>query len=416
MAITKSVALIAPVHSYRASVYLTAAEKHGISVVFISDGTADVVPGIINGIRVDFSEPDQARQAICAFLTHNPVQAVIAPDEKYVALAAQISEQLGLPHNPIDSLNIISNKHLARLKLKQTGHSTVPDFHLINLQDNLTQQLKKIKFPCVAKPLNLSASRGVIRANNRSELLNALARIQQILRTEFKDHESRKVVVEEYIDGTEYALEGYLSDNDLEVICIFDKPEPLTGPYFEETYYITPSRLDEFVQIEIRNTVLTACRAYDLQMGPIHAEVRISGGKIWILEIAARSIGGDCSRIFELATQSSLEEFVVCRAVGQSIKTLNFQHAAGILMIPVSTDGILKRVEGVTDALSIDNILDVRLDVREGEKLVCWPEGGKYPGFIYSVADSPEHVETALRQAHSRLRFVCMPDLPVRVG
>ncbi len=344
------------------------------------------------------------------------MQAVITPEERYVAFAAEIAALLDLPHNSADALSTVSNKYLAKLKLKQAGIAAIPDFRLINLKTKIDHQLTDIEYPCVAKPLNLSASRGVIRADDRSELTAALARIQRVLHSEFENPDPLEAIVEEYVDGTEHALEGYLSDGELEVICIFDKPDPLTGPYFEETYYVTPSRLSESVQEEIRKTVLAGIIAQDLKMGPIHAEVRVSAGKVWIMEIAARSIGGDCGRIFELATHSSLEEFVIRRAIGQPIETLSLSKAAGVMMIPVPADGVLKRVEGVTDAQAVANVLEVRLDVREGEKLTQWPEGGKYPGFIYSAAESAQQVEAALREAYSHLHFVCMPDFPVQIS
>lgn len=411
----KSIAIIAPVHSYRASVYLTAAAKHGISTIFISDGFADVIPAIIEGIRVKFTDLIEAKRIICESLDAYDVQAVLAPDEKFVKLAAEVSADLKLPHNSVHSLNIVSNKYLSRQCLKASGIDAVPDFKLINLQERIDKQLLEIRYPCVAKPLNLSASRGVIRADDHGELIDALERIKRILHTEFEHPDPLQAMVEEYVHGTEHALEGYLHEGDLEVICIFDKPNPLHGPYFEETYYTTPSRLPQSVQEQIRKSILNGCIAHGLNMGPIHAEVRVSGEKVWILEIAARSIGGDCGRIFELATHSSLEEFLVCRAIGQPVDTLGLEHAAGVLMMPVTENGILRRVEGVTKAQSVENVYEVRLDLREGEKLVRWPEGGKYPGFIYSIANSPERAEAALRESYSHLNFVCMPDLPVLV-
>ena len=410
-----AVALIAPTHSYRASVYLSAAKKRGISVFLVSDGEPSIVPGSTHGIRVDFSDSSKASQSIHEQLKDRNVGAVIAPDEKYVALAAQVSDRLGLPHNCVAALKSISNKHLARESLINAGIDAVPGFRLIDLDQAVPQQISNVQYPCVAKPLNMSASRGVIRANNEKELLNALERIRKLLLVEFDDLRHNRVLVEDYIDGMEYALEGYLADGNLELICIFDKPDPLEGPYFEETYYITPSRLGEVVQERIRRTVLKACICHGLTMGPVHAEVRISGGKIWILEVAARSIGGDCGRLFELATQSSLEEFVLCRAVGYPMETLSLECAAGVLMIPVSEDGILRRIEGATRAQAVANVLEVRLDVREGERLMRWPEGGKYPGFIYAMADTPQAVESALRESYAQLDFVCMPNLPVVV-
>ncbi len=413
MAATHSVALIAPAHSYRASVYLRAATQHNISVVLISDGSPGIVPAFIDGIRVEFGDLADSERTICNLLDTYGVQAVIAPDEKYVAFAARLSERIGLPHNSVEAMKTVADKYLARASLKRAEVFAVPAFHLVDLQSAL--QLSDIGYPCVAKPLNMSASRGVIRANSNAELIDALQVIEQIVRHEFEDTDSIKVLIEDYIGGTEHALEGYLSDGHLEVICLFDKPDPLHGPYFEETYYITPSRLDQSIQEKIRTTVQSGCMTHGLTMGPIHAEVRLHQGQIWILEIAGRSIGGDCGHLFELAARSSIEEYVLCRSVGKPIDDLDIKRAAGVLMIPVTEDGILRRVEGVTAAQSIENILEVRMDVRSGEKLNRWPQGGKYPGYIYALADGPEQVEASLRASYSQLNFICMENLPVIV-
>ncbi len=415
MSATHCVALIAPAHSYRASVFLRVAADHNISVVFVSDRSANIVPAHISGLEVNFGELTDHVQSICRQLEEFGVQAVIAPDEKYVTLAGKISQKLGLPHNSIESLRTASDKYLSRKQLKSAGIEGVPDFTLIDLRQDLDKQLSQVRFPCVAKPLNMSASRGVIRADHHVELKNALEVIEKILQFEFERGQYHEVIVEDYIGGTEHALEAYLSDAQLEVICLFDKPDPLHGPYFEETYYITPSRLDESIQEQIRATVLSGCLAIGLSSGPVHAEVRLFEGKVWILEIAPRSIGGDCGRLFELTTNSSIEEFVLNRAVGREVGTLSLERAAGVLMIPITESGILRRVEGVTDAQSIDNILEVRIDVREGERLVRWPQGGKYPGYIYALADRPWQVESALRQSYEMLKFVTKPELPVVV-
>ena len=415
LATRHSVAIVAPAHSYRASVYLRAAAQHSISVVFVSDSNTNVVPSLIDGLRVEFEDLVAAKKTICDLLSTYRVQAVIAPDETHVAFAAAISAQLGLPHNSVDALKTVADKHLARQQLREHGIDAIPGFTLVDLDRDLDEQLSDVGYPCVAKPVNMTASRGVIRADRLDELKDAFKVIQHLLVTEFGQDRFSKVIVEDYIDGSEHALEGYLSGRDLEVICLFDKPDPLHGPYFEETYYITPSRLDESTQEQIRQTILTACGAHGLTMGPIHAEVRLYQGKVWIIEIAARSIGGDCGRLFELTTRSSIEEYVLCRLVGQSTDHLELESAAGVLMIPVTEQGILRRVEGVTDAQSVDHILEVQMDVRSGEKLTGWPVGGKYPGYIYALADTPQEAESALRTSYSHLKFVCMPDLPVVV-
>ena len=408
-----TVALIAANHSYRASDFLTAAEKCGVSIVLISDGQPDIVPDKQRGLRVDLSRADAA-YAIAQQLNANEIRSVIAPDESLLELAAQVSKLLRLTHNPISALQTSTNKYLARSKLRSDG-LPVPDFQLIDVVDRTAIQGNQIQYPCVLKPLNMSASRGVIRANNDKEFEQALDRIRSILINEFGKNVKHKVLVEQFVEGSEHVLEGYLNGDKLDTICIFDKPESLQGPYFEETYYVTPSRLSKYIQNEIRTIVLNACRSYGLLAGPVHAEIRVNDNKAWLIETAARSIGGDCSRLFELVTDSSLEEFILLKSLGKKVDCFNVNGGAGVMMIPVPQNGILRRIEGVTEAQSCKHILDVRLDVREGEKLVCWPEGGKYPGYIYAKADTAEQVEFSLRLAYSKLKFVCMPDLPVTV-
>ncbi len=409
-----TVALIASKHSYRASDFIIAAENCGVSLVLISDGQPDIVPKGQQGLRVDLSSADAAH-TIAKQLAANNIRSVIAPDELLIELAARVSELLCLNHNPISALKISTNKYLARSRLRYDG-LPVPDFQLIDVVERIAVQGNQIQYPCVLKPLNMSASRGVIRANNNKEFGHALDRIYSILINEFGEKTKHKVLVEQFVEGSEHVLEGYLNGDKLETICMFDKPESLQGPYFEETYYVTPSRLPQHIQNEIRTVVLNACQSYGLLTGPIHAEVRVNENKVWIIETAARSIGGDCSRLFELVTDSSLEEFILQKSLGKEIEYFNIDGGAGLMMIPVPQNGILRRIEGVTEAQSGKHILDVRLDVREGEKLVCWPEGGKYPGYIYAKADNAEQVEFSLRLAYSKLKFVCMPDLPVAVA
>lgn len=406
------VVLIAPTYSYRASVYLSAADRLDIPLIFVTDGDSEISPKSRLGIRVDFSDFESVVESINEQLKEECVGTVIAPDEKFVEIGARVANRLGLPHNRVESLRPSVDKFLARRVLSQ-ANVPVPEYWMIELDDEIERQIQNVRFPCVAKPTNLSASRGVIRANSRSELLEAIERIRSIILFEMRSDPAVKVLIERFISGSEHSLEGFLTDGQLETICIFDKPDPLDGPYFEETCFVTPSMLDEKVQLNIHESVSEACRAYGLEMGPIHAEVRVSQSKVWILEVAARSIGGDCARLFELATNSSLEEYILRRSVGQSIKPLEFSRSCGVAMIPVAQNGILRRVEGVIDAQSVDGVLDVRIDVRAGEKMIPWPEGSKYPGFIYAQADSPVLVEHSLREALRQIRFVCMPEFPM---
>jgi biotin carboxylase len=266
-------------------------------------------------------------------------------------------------------------------------------------------------FPCVLKPVALAASRGVIRANNVDELTLAAARIQVLLaRAGLREAEEREtILVEEFIPGFEVAVEGMLTQGELEILTIFDKPDPLDGPYFEETYYITPSRLEAPVQRALRETISSACAAYGLREGPIHAECRINGEGVWILEVAARTIGGLCGRLLRSSTGLSLEELVLLHAVGERPEINSETGGAGVLMIPIPQAGILRRVEGVLAAGKVPYIEEVVIHVREGYELVPLPEGSSYLGFIFARAPSAAQAEAALRAAHACLRVVVMP-------
>ncbi len=216
------------------------------------------------------------------------------------------------------------------------------------------------------------------------------------------------MLAEGYISGAEYVLEGMLSDEGLSVLAIFDKPDPLEGPFFEESYYVTPSRLDHNSQAAIAQRVEAACRAYGLRQGPIHAEVRIAEEEVWVIEIAARTIGGDFA-LLNFGTGQSLEALVLRQAVGDEIRLEHRPGAAGVLMIPVPGAGVLRRVEGVMAARKVPGIEDVVIAVREGYELVPLPEGGSYLGFMFAHRETAKAVEHALREAHACLNFVLAP-------
>jgi len=410
----KSILLVAPAYSYRAVEYLQVANRLEIPLIWASDGAANIYDKRYSGFRVDFKNCDESVSQIVNRVNESNITVVIAPDEKFVELAAAIAAELKLPHNTPEAIRRATNKHLSRQSLKKSG-LPVPEFCLMNLHSSSDSLSLDIAYPCVIKPVNMSASRGVIRADNPRQFAEAIERINLLLQQEFGDDCERAVLIEQYVAGSEHAFEGYLENQVLQHICIFDKPDPLHGPYFEETYYVTPSRLEQSLQHRISHVVQKACVALQLTTGPVHAEVRIDGSRIWILEVAPRSIGGDCGHLFSMATNLSLEEYIVRRQIDVHPPPIRFTCATGVLMIPVRQNGVLRRVEGVTNALNVENISEIRIDIREGETMTKWPEGGKYPGYIFAKAETPQLAEKALRQAHDCLKFVCFPQLPVEV-
>lgn len=373
-----------------------------------SSGAYSLIPEIASGIQVELEAPEAALETIERAAGRREFQAVIASDDATVELASQVAERLGLAHNPPSAARTARRKDLARNALSRAG-LPVPPFRRLDLDAPLGPQLEGLEYPQVLKPLALSASRGVIRADDAAGLADACRRVRPLLEALTDPEERRFVLAERYIPGAEYALEGMLDNGALKVLAVFDKPDPLTGPFFEESYYITPSRLPPAAQKAIALRVTEACRAYGLCQGPVHAEVRLAKDEVWVVEMAARTIGGDCARLLSFGTGQCLEDLVLRQALGEPIETPAPSGAAGVLMIPVPGAGVLRRVEGVMAARRVSGIEDVVIAVREGYELVPLPEGGSYLGFLFALGESPETVEQALRKAHACLNFVLAP-------
>jgi len=263
------------------------------------------------------------------------------------------------------------------------------------------------------KPISLSASCGVIRANDRDEFVAAFHRVAALLEKlgeETLGAGAGKILVEDFVPGREVALEGLLTDGELRVLALFDKPDPLDGPFFEETIYVTPSRLPAAVQREIASCAARAARALGLREGPVHGELRMSDRGVWVIEVAARSIGGRCSRTLRFAAGMSLEEVILRHALRMDIPSLDREgKAAGVMMLPIPRAGVLEEVRGQEKALAVPGIEGLEITAQPGDELVPLPEGTRYLGFLIARGDKPEAVEAALRDAHRRLEFVITP-------
>ena len=402
------VLLIAPRDSYRIAPYIAAARKLDLDLLIASEGRHSLAGLDAPGLHIDLNNIPAALQAISMAARERPFAGVIGTDDHSAELAVQAGNELRLPHNPLSAVRFARRKDLARAQLSAAG-VPVPRHWRIDLRETLAQQLEKIVYPCVVKPVAMSASRGVIRADNPEQLWRAIARIQTMLATESAGEERDLLLVEEFIPGEEVAVEGLLSAGRLEILAIFDKPEPLNGPFFEESYYITPSRHAAEIQAQIGMCVAQACAAYGLREGPIHAECRINAKGAWILEVAARTIGGLCGRLLRFGTGYGLEELILMHALGLRPDARAAAGAAGVLMIPIPQAGILRRVEGLLAARQVPDIEEVIIDVREGYELVPLPEGASYLGFIFAHAPTPQAAEAALRAAHACLNIVVAP-------
>ena len=414
--------LLLPTRTYRATDFLEAALKLDVEVVVASEAaatTADLSPR--QSLVLDITAPTVATQTILEFADTYPITAIVGVDDDTTLLATTASAALGLPHNPVASAKATRDKYRLRDTLSANGVS-VPAYQRFSISEDAVEIAKKlgadvpVNFPCVIKPLSLSASRGVIRADTPAEFVAAFQRTTKLLHalqeaTEItsQEHASQYLLVEDYIPGIEVALEGILLDGELKVLALFDKPDPLEGPFFEETLYITPSRLSEDIQDALYHATAEAADALGLQHGPVHAELRYNADGAHLIEIAARTIGGLCSRTLRFGTGMSLEELVIRQAIGQPVAALQReQQAAGVMMIPVPKAGILGEVRGKTAAYHVDGIVEVSITIPIGGEVVPLPEGARYLGFIFARAETPEAVEAALREAHRRLTFVIL--------
>ncbi len=404
------IVFISPHSSYRLGPYIRAAEKLDIRVIVISQGKYSLVSAIASGIHVNFNDQNVAAQIVTQLQGRN-IATVLGTDDLTVVLAAQVSKSLGLIHNDPSSSQYTRRKDLARACLAQsTVH--IPAFEKHELQRLIDNPVSALPYPCVIKPLAMSGSRGVMRVNNEIELQQACRRLQAILADAGGDDEERSnVLLETYVPGYEYAYEGLLHKGRLQTLALFDKPDLMEGPFFEETYYITPSRLDSAMQEQIYQAVQQACQAYGLVHGPVHAEVRIHDDQVWFMEMAARTIGGQCAQLINYATGMELEEIVIRQAAGMALDLQAAHHAAGVLMIPTTEHGLLRRVEGILEASKLEWIEDIEISIREGYEIVPLPEGDSYLGFIFAKAPTAAQVENALRQAYARLTIVTSPLL-----
>ena len=410
--------LIAPPTSYRTGAYLAAAHRLGLDVTIASQGKAPLVSLFANGLAIDPNDSDTAFRRLVEEHRRRPFQGVIATDDHVVELAARIAQHLGLAGNPPEASRYARRKDLARARLAAQGVS-VPRHQVLRFTEIEAGALPACGFPVVLKPLSLSGSRGVIRADEAGAFRTAARRIERIVAASGDPDTRSKVLVEQYIPGREFALEALLTDGRLEPLALFDKPDPLEGPYFEETYYITPARVDTATRQRLLETTVAACAAYGLVHGPIHAELRVDAhGRPWILEVASRTIGGHCGQLLRFGTGHGLEELVAAHAAGRPLPVETTGEAAGVLMLPTPRAGILRRVEGVLEAHKIRYVEDVHITKREGDRLVPLPEGDSYLGFVFARGPDPQAVEGALRAAHARLHIVTAPDLlrvsPVR--
>jgi biotin carboxylase len=408
----KRILIIASTTGYQTRMFAEAAQRLRFEAALATDRCHVLDdPWGDQAIPVRFDDPLSAAEAIARA---GPFDGILAVADRPTLLAALAAEKLGIPYNSPASVEAARNKFLARRRFESAG-LPVPRYYRVALGQDPAEAATRATYPCVLKPLGLSASRGVIRADNPDQFAAAFHRIEALLaRPEIlvmREEQNRYIQIESFIEGREFAIEGLLTGGRLKTLAVFEKPDPLDGPFFEETIYLTPPRTDSS---ELIAATETAIRALGLTYGPIHAELRYDGHTAWVLEVAARPIGGLCAKTLRFTGGMSLEELLLRHAVGEDISRAALEPgASGVMMIPIDRAGVFEGVEGVDAARQVPGVTSIEITAKPGHALEPLPEGSTYLGFIFARAENPEQVDLALRAAHAKLQFQIAPVLPV---
>ena len=356
-------------------------------------------------VVVALTDPTHAVEVIAELHRRTPIDGIVGVDDQAVLVAALAAARLGLRHNPPAAVAATRDK-IAMRRALAAGGVPQPDFRILGPGDDAAAAARVVGLPCVVKPVSLAGSRGVIRVDDAESVAAVADRVRAIV-ADAGDDGPASLLVERYVPGDEVAVEGLLRGGQLHVLAVFDKPDPLEGPYFEETIYVTPSRLPPATLALIEQTTGAAAGALGLVEGPIHAELRVKGARLAVLEIAARSIGGLCSRSLRFGVGMSLEEVILRHCLGLPLDDLRREDgASGVMMIPIATAGTLKRVDGQDKARAIPGIVGLEISIPAGRTVRPLPEGDRYLGFLFARGPTPADVEEALRKAHACLDIV----------
>ncbi|MBI5157886.1 MAG: ATP-grasp domain-containing protein [Acidimicrobiia bacterium] len=400
-----TVALVLPSSSYRGPDFVAAADELGVDLVIATDGSLPVASGrILAVVSVDFTDVAKAAEHIVRAGDMTPLEAVVGVDDQGVVVAALAAEALGLPHNTPSAVAATRDKAEMRRLLEAAGVPGARHGVATSVEEAVVVAAD-LGYPVVIKPRTLSASRGVIRVDDVGEVAIAFDRVAAIVA---EAGESLPLLVEEYLPGDEVAVEGIATAGGVEILAVFDKPDPLTGPFFEETIYVTPSRHDPAVLADVERIVTAGVGAIGLAHGSVHAEVRITTDGVRLLEVAARSIGGLCSRSLRFGMlEQSLEVVLLRAALGMNRRGMGREErASGAMMLPIPRDGILREIRGQAAIDEVPGITGLQITVAPGKRIRPLPEGDRYLGFLFASAETPEEVEAALREGQALLEVV----------
>jgi biotin carboxylase len=418
------VLLLTTARSYRNEAFRTAAARAGVEVVVAYDLPRAMQeaghPQQPGWLGVELADPAAAAETVAAYAQEQPLAAVLPVDDSGVVAAAAMAARLGLPYNAPAAAEAARDKFRMRTLMAGAG-VPCPWFRRFSTADDPARVAAEVPYPCVVKPTSLNGSRGVMRADDPAEFAGRVERLARMLAREYGPG-PQPFLVESFLPGVEVALEGMLDQGELTVLALFDKPDPLDGPFFEETIYVTPSRRAGEVQAAIAACAGRAAAAIGLQTGPVHAELRVNEAGPWMLEIAGRSIGGLCGRTLRFDYgdgEMALEELIVRQACGLPWRApagaAADPGASGVVMIPIPEAGQLRAVEGVAEAAVVAGIEGVEMSVALHHMVTPLPEGEAYLGFIFARGETPGAVEAALREAHGKLRFTIVPEIGLLV-
>jgi predicted ATP-grasp superfamily ATP-dependent carboligase len=420
--------VLAATTGYQTRSFGEAAERLGVDLVFATDRCHMIEdPWRDRAIPIRFHDEESSVQAILEAAGAAPIDGVLAVGDRPTVIAARVARALGLPGNPPEAAAVARDKGRTRERLSAAGMPS-PWFVPMTLDSDAQSLAASLRYPVVVKPVSLSGSRGVMRADDAHAFVEACERVRKLLRkpdvlAERTDAHDR-LLVEGFIPGREYAVEALLQHGDLHVLAVFDKPDPLDGPFFEETIYITPSATDPHLQRSIVDAVAGAAEAMGLRHGAVHAECRVNDQGVYVLEVAARPIGGLCARALRFERRRtggsdrvepiSFEQLLLAHALGETPAGWQRESpASGVMMIPIPRRGLFRGVSGLESARQVEGIDDVRVTAKPDQLLVPLPEGASYLGFIFARAARAADVEQALRAAHECMTFSIDPEIPV---
>ncbi|HYE87829.1 MAG TPA: ATP-grasp domain-containing protein [Vicinamibacterales bacterium] len=417
----RRVLLLATTTGYQTRMFAEAAARLGVELIYATDRCDQLDdPWRDHAIAVRFHEEWRSVDVVMKAVDKRPIDAVLAVGDRPTVMAAHIARLAGVPWHPPEAAAAARDKRLARERFKSSGLPT-PAFTAVPANVDPFSLVDRLSFPVVVKPTVLSGSRGVIRADDALSFVTAFDRIRRLLASaevrELRDPEADVILIEEYIPGAEFALDGVVDHGTLRTLAIFDKPDPLEGPFFEETIYVAPSRVNVGIQKQIEETVAAAANALSFYHGPIHAECRVNPRGVYMLEAAARPIGGLCGKAVRLehgAASIPLEEYLLRHALGEPMGEWRREsRASAVMMIPIPRSGIFRGADGLDEARQLAHVEEIHITAKTGQQLLALPEGASYLGFIFARADAPEHAERAVRDAHARLRFTMDPLIPL---